>query len=60
MLQTLSTFKLSPEQAADPNLDIITGFQLVDGKTRLFVLEGLSDGAMKILDKLAVQVKDTS
>lgn len=47
-LQSLSTYKLTAEQAADTGLDLLTGFHLVDGKERLIVLEGHVDGkAMK-------------
>lgn len=41
----LSTQQLSQEQVADEALDVITGFQLVDGALRLFVLEGPASGS---------------
>ncbi|KAL6762514.1 hypothetical protein V8C86DRAFT_2518926 [Haematococcus lacustris] len=51
--QALSTYKLSEEQAADPDLDLLTGFHLVDGRRRLIVLEGLASGAMKLVAGIA-------
>jgi hypothetical protein len=45
----LSTYKLSQEQASDTDLDILTGFHLVDGKERMIVLEGLVEGIMKVV-----------
>lgn len=42
--QALSTFQLSPQQLSDELLDVLTGFQLVDGALRLFVLEGPAAG----------------
>ncbi|XP_062522787.1 uncharacterized protein LOC134197472 isoform X2 [Corticium candelabrum] len=38
----LSTYKLSSEQKLDKQLDIITGFQVDDGKNHIFILEGLA------------------
>lgn len=49
VLQALSTTKLTPEQAADASLDLLTGFHLVDGKERVVVLEGRREGAVKLL-----------
>jgi len=36
--------ELSEEEQTDPHLDIITGFCLLDGRMRIFVLEGLREG----------------
>ena len=47
--QSLSTCKLTQAQALDMSLDLLTGFQLVDGKERMIVIEGLESGAMKIV-----------
>ena len=47
--QSLSTLKLTQEQASDTTLDLLTGFHLVDGKERVVVLEGLEAGAMKVI-----------
>eukprot|EP00442_Polarella_glacialis_P051227 CAMPEP_0115096636 /NCGR_PEP_ID=MMETSP0227-20121206/29857_1 /TAXON_ID=89957 /ORGANISM="Polarella glacialis, Strain CCMP 1383" /LENGTH=1227 /DNA_ID=CAMNT_0002490439 /DNA_START=52 /DNA_END=3735 /DNA_ORIENTATION=- len=35
---------LSESEQADPHLDLLTGFGLLDGRTRTFVIEGLRDG----------------
>ncbi|XP_070557636.1 uncharacterized protein [Ptychodera flava] len=43
----LSTYKLSEEQQRSRNLDIVTGFQVMDGEMHIFVLEGLRDEAIK-------------
>eukprot|EP00798_Chlamydomonas_sp_ICE-L_P018236 gene18236-24687_t len=43
LLQSLSTTKLTPEQASDRELDLLTGFHLVDGKERMIVLEGMDE-----------------
>lgn len=45
VLQALSTYQLSPEQVSDDSLDVLTGFQLVDGALRVFVVEGPAQGA---------------
>ncbi|XP_067683346.1 uncharacterized protein [Haliotis asinina] len=45
----LSTYKLSAEQQQSRELDIITGFQVLDGNMHLFVLEGLRDKAVHVL-----------
>ncbi|KAL5013481.1 hypothetical protein ScPMuIL_007751 [Solemya velum] len=37
----LSTYKLSIEQQTSKDLDIVTGFQVMDGTMHMFVLEGL-------------------
>jgi len=55
ILTTLTTFKLEPEQQQDPNVDLLTGFQLVDGKRRLMIIEGLADGAMREVAAIAKQ-----
>lgn len=45
VVQTLSTKQLSHEQCCDhAGCDVLTGFQLVDGSMRLFVLEGPAAG----------------
>jgi hypothetical protein len=31
----------------DKNLDIVTGIEILDNDFRMFILEGLRDGAMK-------------
>ncbi|XP_077982883.1 uncharacterized protein LOC144437742 [Glandiceps talaboti] len=42
----LSTYKLSEEQQRSRTLDIVTGFQVMDGEIHIFVLEGLRDEAI--------------
>lgn len=42
-------FSVISEQQNDPDLDIVTGFQLLDGVMHLFVLEGLADKAIKVI-----------
>lgn len=49
----LSTYKLSRDQRKSKTLDIITGFQVLDGQYHVFVLEGLAnEGIQKLWDKL--------
>ncbi|XP_074646485.1 uncharacterized protein LOC141902581 [Tubulanus polymorphus] len=45
----LSTYKLSRQQQQSRDLDIVTGFHVMDGKRHVFVLEGLRDSAIKLL-----------
>eukprot|EP00854_Cymbomonas_tetramitiformis_P001936 gene1936-2620_t len=51
VLTTLTTYKLDNEQINDPELDLLTGFHLVDGKIRLIVLEGLAAGIMQTVQR---------
>lgn len=37
------------EQQTRKDLDIVTGFQLLDGKHHLFILEGLANGAIQMV-----------
>ncbi|XP_020606074.1 uncharacterized protein FLJ43738-like [Orbicella faveolata] len=49
----LSTYKLSREQRKNKQLDIITGFQVLDGQYHMFVLEGLAEkGIRRLWEKL--------
>lgn len=49
----LSTYKLSREQRKNKQLDIITGFQVLDGQYHIFVLEGLVEkGIRRLWEKL--------
>ncbi len=50
--QTLSTTKLTAEQAADTQLDLLTGWHLVDGKERIIAVEGRADGAMRVVQAI--------
>lgn len=43
-LQGLSTAQLDASLSSDPHLDVLTGFQLVDGALRCVVLEGPAAG----------------
>jgi len=54
--RALAAVELSKEQRSDPNLDILTGFVLIDRKTRIVVIEGLRDGVAwpKLLDVAGV------
>ncbi|KAG2498371.1 hypothetical protein HYH03_003630 [Edaphochlamys debaryana] len=52
-LQALSTAQLTPEQAKDRELDLLTGWHLVDGRERIVVVEGLAEGAMEIVKGIA-------
>lgn len=45
-LKALTTKALTEEERNDRTLDFIGGFEIIDNSSRLFVLEGLSDGAM--------------
>ncbi|CAE7946957.1 unnamed protein product [Symbiodinium sp. KB8] len=36
--------ELSGEEQADPHLDLLSGFCVLDGRSRLFVIEGLREG----------------
>ncbi len=44
--KTLNGVEITPEQAQDPSVDIITGVQVIDSNFRIFVLEGLADGGI--------------
>ena len=56
ILRTLKTYKLQQHQLEDNNLDIITGFQLIDNARRIIMLEGLSSGnAMQLVKEIATQ-----
>ena len=49
---SLRTYQLSDQEREQSNsgaLDILTGFQIVDDESRLIVVEGLADGAMRSL-----------
>ena len=46
VLQTLATYKFDEEQSKSTTLDVLTGFQIIDDRMRLIVVEGLKQGAM--------------
>ena len=37
-------------EKANRELDILTGFELIDSEKRMYVFEGLSNGAMKKIE----------
>ncbi len=43
----LNTHSLTRVEKANRKLDLITGFELIDSETRMYVFEGLTNGAMK-------------
>jgi hypothetical protein len=43
----LSTYKLNENEQVDKELDIVTGFHLIDANYHIFVLEGLKTAAIK-------------
>ncbi|CAE8622067.1 unnamed protein product, partial [Polarella glacialis] len=45
--RALAAVELTEKQKDDQNLDILTGFIVMDRNTRIIVVEGLRDGAMK-------------
>ncbi|KAM9592441.1 uncharacterized protein CFAP92 [Trichechus inunguis] len=47
--QILSAFKVRVKVQDQQDLDVLTGFHLLDGKIHLFILEGLADQGLKRL-----------
>ncbi|XP_054572876.1 uncharacterized protein CFAP92 isoform X3 [Eptesicus fuscus] len=47
--QILSAFKIRVKIQERPDLDVLTGFHLLDGKIHLLILEGLADQGLKRL-----------
>uniref|UniRef100_G1RWC5 Uncharacterized protein n=1 Tax=Nomascus leucogenys TaxID=61853 RepID=G1RWC5_NOMLE len=47
--QILSAFKMHVRVQEQQHLDVLTGFHLLDGKTHLFILEGLADQGLRQL-----------
>ena len=45
----IDLYRICRDQQKNRELDIVTGFQLLDGKMHLFVLEGLRDGGIQRL-----------
>ena len=43
----MNTKKLNELERANRNLDVLTGFELIDDEWRMYVFEGLSRGAMQ-------------
>ncbi len=48
----LNTKALSKYERMNRDLDVITGFELIDSQKRMFVFEGLSCGSMRALKEL--------
>nr|KAI8733024.1 hypothetical protein BgiMline_028969 [Biomphalaria glabrata] len=55
----LSTYKLSVVQQNSFDLDIVTGFHVLDGEKHIFVLEGRRQGAISTLWDALPQPEDT-
>eukprot|EP00898_Chlorokybus_atmophyticus_P001128 jgi/Chlat1/2015/Chrsp158S02306 len=53
ILRTLGTMMIDEQLARDPQLDVVTGFQVIDSAMRMIVLEGLAKGAMRLIEELA-------
>ncbi|XP_057562296.1 uncharacterized protein CFAP92 [Hippopotamus amphibius kiboko] len=47
--QTLSAFKMRAKIQERPDLDVLTGFHLLDGTVHLLILEGLADRGLRRL-----------
>jgi len=50
--RALAARLLTPQEEADPMLNIITGFEIIDTNVRLFVLEGLFGGLLRELTEM--------
>eukprot|EP00742_Colponemidia_sp_Colp-10_P004900 GILJ01005233.1.p1 GENE.GILJ01005233.1~~GILJ01005233.1.p1 ORF type:complete len:1081 (-),score=175.82 GILJ01005233.1:102-3344(-) len=46
-VRALATRQLTDSEKRNPNLNVITGFQIIDSRMRMIVIEGLGEGAMK-------------
>ena len=49
--KTLNGVEITAEQAQDPEVDVITGVQVIDSTFRIFILEGLHAGGIQRLLK---------
>lgn len=47
----LNTKALNEVERANRHLDVLTGFELIDFDKRMYVFEGLSEGAMAKIEK---------
>lgn len=60
-IRAITTKALNQEEKKNREFDYIGGFQIIDGEFRLFVLEGLSKGAMKELEeKIVIEEENTA
>lgn len=58
--KALNGVEITPEQAQDPEFDIITGVEVIDSNNRIFILEGLASGAiLKLLEDCPREGKNT-
>jgi len=46
----LNTYKFSQDDHKNENIDFISGFEIIDNSQRIYLLEGLTDLAMKELE----------
>ena len=46
----LNTYKFSEQDHKNEDIDFISGFEIIDSNQRLYLLEGISDLAMKELE----------
>lgn len=56
----MNTKALTRVEKANRKLDVITGFELIDSETRMYVFEGLSNGAMKKILKYMPKLQPNS
>jgi hypothetical protein len=59
-LRGLRTKALQEEEKRSRNLDYLDGFEVIDNEFRLFVIEGIGDGAMKRLSELVPRLEPNS
>lgn len=62
-MQSLSTTKLTEEQASSLEVDLLTGFHVISGKERIIVLEGIADKGMRRIEEVvhvALQARNVS
>lgn len=46
-VRALTTYALNEEEKNNKKLDFISGFEIIDNESRVFIIEGLSDKGMK-------------
>jgi len=54
----LSTYKLNENEQVDKELNIVTGFHLIDTKCHMFVLEGLKNAGIKLIYERLCEYKN--
>jgi len=50
--KALTNKVLTEAEKKDPKLDFLCGFEIIDNEFRMFLLEGLSNGAMRKLENV--------